>query len=105
MNFPNQLQQKIEEWASIQGVSTEEFVLEAIAEKINALSQQTIAQNSEATNQARIYRKNGILVIDVELPESFNFNNFTDELREESIRHENNFTHLGNALSNFIYLP
>ncbi|AHJ30036.1 hypothetical protein PN465_19900 [Nodularia spumigena CS-584] len=41
MNFPSQLQQKIEQWASIQGVSTEKFMLQAIAKKINALSQQT----------------------------------------------------------------
>ncbi|MEH1935414.1 MAG: hypothetical protein V7L14_17290 [Nostoc sp.] len=34
MNFPPQLQQKIEKWASSQGISTEEFILQAFAEKI-----------------------------------------------------------------------
>jgi len=34
MNFPPQLQQKIEKWASSQGISTEQFVLQAIADLV-----------------------------------------------------------------------
>ncbi|MDZ8225167.1 MAG: hypothetical protein RMZ43_023205 [Nostoc sp. CmiVER01] len=95
MNFPPQLQQKIEKWANSQGISTEQFVLQAIAEKIDTLSQQVTEehtqQNSEITNilplnQANIYRKEGILVVEAELPETFDINVFIDELREERIQ-------------------
>lgn len=94
MNFPPQLQQKIEKWASIQGISTEQFILQAITEKIEVLSQQVtkehIQQNSEMNNllphkQANLYRKEGILVVEPELPENFDINTFIDELREERI--------------------
>ena len=39
MKFPTELQQNIEKWASIQGVSTEQFVWQAVFEKIDKLSQ------------------------------------------------------------------
>ena len=95
MNFPPQLQQKIEKWANSQGISTEQFILQAIAEKIDTLSQQLTEehtqQNSEMTNvlplnQPNIYRKEGILVVEAELPENFDVNAFIDELREERIQ-------------------
>ncbi|MBW4676876.1 MAG: hypothetical protein KME52_23540 [Desmonostoc geniculatum HA4340-LM1] len=87
MNFPLQLQQKIEKWASNQGISAEEFVLQAVAEKINALTQQTAeATNVVSSSQAKVYRKEGILVVDAKLPESFDLNTFIDELREERIQ-------------------
>ncbi len=94
MNFSPQLQQTIEKWASSQGISTEQFVLQAITEKIEALSQQQpekyTQQNSENNNllsdkQANIYRKDGILVVEAELPQDFDLNTFIDELREERI--------------------
>ncbi|MEH1913842.1 hypothetical protein [Nostoc sp.] len=95
MNFPPQIQQKIEKWASSQGISAEQFVLQAITEKIDTLSQQVTEehtqQNSEMTNvlplnQPNIYRKEGILVVEAELPETFDVNVFIDELREERIQ-------------------
>ncbi|MEH2400784.1 hypothetical protein [Nostoc sp.] len=87
MNFPPQLQQKIEEWASSQGISTEQFVLQAVAEKIDALTQQTTeATNVVSSNQPKVYRKKGILVVDAQLPENFDLNTFIDELREERIQ-------------------
>ncbi|WP_334828067.1 hypothetical protein [Nostoc sp.] len=87
MNFPPQLQQKIEKWASSQGISTEQFVLQAIAEKIDALTQQTAeATNVVSSNQPKVYRKEGILVVDAQLAENFDLNTFIDELREERIQ-------------------
>jgi hypothetical protein len=38
------------------------------------------------SNQANVYRKEGILVVDAELSENFDFNKFIDELREERIQ-------------------
>ncbi len=95
MNFPPQLQQNIEKWANNQGISTEEFVLQAVTEKINALSQaeEYIEQNSQPTNvvsssQTKVYRKEGILVVDAKLPENFDLNTFIDDLREERISNQ-----------------
>ncbi|MBD2211734.1 hypothetical protein H6G27_17940 [Nostoc linckia FACHB-104] len=80
MNFPPQLQQKIEKWASSQGISTEEFILQAITEKIELLSQQVAEEHTSQTPETnnllphqptKLYRKDGILVVDGQLPENF----------------------------------
>lgn len=95
MNFPSKIQQNIEKWATIQGISPEQFIWQSVTEKIDALSQKADekyhAQNSELTNippsnQSKIYRKSGILVVDAELPENFELNTFIDDLIEERIR-------------------
>ncbi|WP_103126958.1 hypothetical protein [Nostoc cycadae] len=87
MNFPPQLQEKIEKWANSQGISTEQFILQAITEKIAALSQQKLEEETQINlNQATLYRKDGILVVDAELPANFDINTFIDELREERIQ-------------------
>jgi len=39
MNLPVQLQQDAEKWASRQGISLEQFILQAVAEKVTALNQ------------------------------------------------------------------
>lgn len=89
MNFPSQLQQNIEKWASSQGISPEQFVLQAVTEKVDALSQKpTEATNVASPNQPRVYRKEGILVVDAEMPENLDFNTFIDELREERIQEQ-----------------
>lgn len=95
MKFPPDLQQNIEKWATIQGVSPEQFIWQAVAEKIDALSHKAAEnspeRNSELTNiipskESKIYRKSGILVLDAELPENFDLNTFIDDLREERIQ-------------------
>ncbi len=86
MNFPPQIKQKIEKWASNQGISAEEFVLQAVDEKINSLTQQTASTtNVVSSSQAKVYRKERILVVDAELPENLDLNTFINELREERI--------------------
>lgn len=40
LNLPNKLKQEAEKWASQQGMPLEEFILEAVAEKVNSLSHQ-----------------------------------------------------------------
>ncbi|WP_413201312.1 hypothetical protein [Nostoc piscinale] len=89
MNLPPQLQENIEKWASSQGISTEQFILQAITEKIATLSQQKLAEDTQSNpNQANLYRKDGILVVDAELPANFDINTFIDELREERIQEQ-----------------
>ena len=40
LNLPSQLKQEAEKWAANQGVSLNQFILWAVAEKVGALSQQ-----------------------------------------------------------------
>lgn len=96
MNLPLQLQQEVEKWANHQGISSEEFILWAVAEKVGALNQQTaevtaVAQDLEVVNALspqppRVYRKEGILVVETEPISNFDINSFIGELREERIR-------------------
>jgi hypothetical protein len=90
LHLPPQIQQEIEKWAGRQGVSTEEFILLAIAEKIDTLShcvtgdntQQSLeAFNAKSPEPSKIYRKEGILVVKTELPENFDITTFIDKLR------------------------
>lgn len=83
MNFPLQIQRKIEKLASRQGISTEQFILQAVAEKIDALTNLFAEEDTETnlqttnivpSNQANVYRKEGILVINAELSENFDLN-------------------------------
>ena len=95
MKIPTELQQNIEKWASIQGVSTEQFVWQAVFEKIDKLSQTAADKNPEENsgatnilpdNPSTIYRKEGILVVDTEFPDNFDMNTFIDDLRAERIQ-------------------
>lgn len=97
MNLPPLLQQEIEKWANRQGISSEEFIMTAVTDKVAALTHQaeesSDVQDSEvfsakSSQQPRVYRKEGILVLDADLPENFDINAFIDELREERIREQ-----------------
>ncbi len=96
MHLPDQIQQDLEKWAKAQGISVEEFILEAVVEKLTRMNQQegvsSIQSNPEAveapTISSRLHRKDGILVIDVEPIAAFDTNTFIDQLREERIREQ-----------------
>lgn len=93
MNLSPQLQRDIGEWANRQGLSTEQFVVQTIIEKIEALNQKTAEENAKqhsassavSLKQPTVYRKEGILVVDAEFPENLDINTLIDELREERI--------------------
>lgn len=96
MNLPPLLQQEIEKWANRQGISSTEFIIMAVADKVATLTHQeesSDVQDSEvvsakSSQQPRVYRKEGILVVDADLPENFDINAFIGELREERIREQ-----------------
>lgn len=96
MNFPPLLQQEIEKWANRQGVSSTEFIIMAVTDKVATLTHQeesSDVQDSEvvsakSSQRPRVYRKEGILVVDADLPENFDINAFIDELREERTREQ-----------------
>lgn len=84
MNLPPQLQQEVEKWALSQGISLEQFILQAIAEKVSDLNRR---QPDESTpEQPRVYYEGNVLVVDAQPISGFDFNAFNDELREERIR-------------------
>jgi uncharacterized protein YllA (UPF0747 family) len=96
VNLPSQLQQEVEKWASRQGISLEQFILQAVTEKVTALNQQNtqattqISQSVESSTsqQPKIYRKEGILVVETEPLNNLDINAFMDELREERIQEQ-----------------
>lgn len=96
MNLTTQLHQEIEKWANHQGISFEEFILRAVAEKITTLNQQNTEVNSQISltahssifPESKIYRKEGILVIETEPINNLDFNTFIVELREERIQEQ-----------------
>ena len=96
MNLPSQLQQEVEKWASRQGISLEQFILQAVAEKVTALNQQNIettarlpqAVQASTSQQPKIYRKEGILVVETEPINNIDINAFIDELREARIQEQ-----------------
>lgn len=42
MNLPSLLQQEVEKWASRQGISSEQFILTAVVDKVAALNHQVL---------------------------------------------------------------
>jgi hypothetical protein len=94
MHLPHQIQQDLEQWVTAHGLSAEEFILQAITEKLTGLKQQSpvspIPPETAATStlSSRLRRQDGILVIDVEPLASFDANAFIDELREERIQEQ-----------------
>ncbi|MBD2770871.1 hypothetical protein [Iningainema tapete] len=98
MNLPPQLQKEVEKWANLQGVSSEQFILQTVADKIDILNQQmpevpkdaeiSPALNTSTPEFPKVYRKEGILVIETEPIENLDINAFINEAREERIREQ-----------------
>jgi hypothetical protein len=100
MNLPVSLQKEAEKWAQFQGVSLEEFILQAVAEKVSGLNHQmsetqmpeTLERLSQDIHSSmpelpRLDQKEGILVIKT-APFNLDINAFIDEMREERIREQ-----------------
>ncbi len=79
MNLPPQLQQKVEQWSNLQGIEPEQFIMDAIAEKVNRLD----LQQPKLLSEPRLYRKSGVLVVEAGWDEDIDINEFIDRLREE----------------------
>lgn len=77
MNLPPQLQKEIEKWATLQGIDPEQFVLQTIAEKISNLREQ---QQATTTLEHKLYRKDGVLVVDVAWDETVDVNQLIDQI-------------------------
>ena len=74
MNLPTQLQQAVNQWASHQGISSEQFIISALTEKIDDLSHQIELSHDvvdqQLDQQPTLRRKEGVLVVDAVWPDS-----------------------------------
>ncbi len=80
MNLSPSLQQKIEQIAILQGISPEQFILQALTEKISSLKEQGQVPNSSDTTllfssgEFHLRDQDGILVFDTESLDHVDFN-------------------------------
>jgi hypothetical protein len=93
MNFPCEFQEEVEQWATSAGLSAEQFVMQVMSERLTVLRQQqnsdTIALNSAepvSSDRSRLYRKQGVLVIQTDPLSGFDINAFVNEMQEERIQ-------------------
>jgi hypothetical protein len=80
MNLSPVLQQVIEQIASSQGVSAEQFIVQTLVEKINSLKQPDC---TFSTPQTGLREQDGILVFDTEALDHIDFNVLIAQSREE----------------------
>ena len=77
MNLSSLLQQDIEQIATLQGISPDQFILQTLTEKISILKQQ-IANRSNITTSDRteshLREQDGFLVFDTESLDHIDFN-------------------------------
>ncbi len=82
MNLTPSLQQEIEQWALSQGISPEQFILQAITEKIAPLKQQL----NQGT-AAHLVEKEGFLVFNTDSLEHIDFDTLIEQNRDRSWEH------------------
>ena len=90
MNLSVALQQAIDEWTETQGISTDEFIEQAIVEKLNRLqrSEQSEVIDRPTENSSRLRRKNGILILETASEANLDINTWIDQMREERIQEQ-----------------
>ena len=86
MNLSPALQQEIEHIAALQGISPEQFILQTLMEKINALKQQTPnligTKSLSSSSESHLREQDGILVFDTQSLERIDFNQLSEQSRE-----------------------
>jgi hypothetical protein len=79
MNLSPAIQRAIEEIASSQGISAEQFIIQTLIEKISSC--QPVVFNSDT--QAGLREKDDVLVFDTESLDHIDFNALISQSREE----------------------
>jgi hypothetical protein len=95
MNFPSELQAELEQWATSVGLSADQLIIQVMSEQLNLLKQ----QRDDATDKhrssdalsprsqgSRLFRQQGVLVIEAGVQHGFDINAFVSEMREERIQ-------------------
>lgn len=80
MNLSPALQQAIEQIALSQGISSEQFIVQTLVEKISSLNQPDL---TVSTSQTGLREQDGILVFDTEPLDHIDFNALIAQSREE----------------------
>ncbi|MBD2329102.1 hypothetical protein [Alkalinema sp. FACHB-956] len=88
MNLSTELQEALNQWAAIQGISPDDLLQQAVTEKLNSLQRppQSIEAAPATEPSSRLRRKNGILILETDSNPSIDINAWIEELREERIR-------------------
>jgi hypothetical protein len=87
MHLTPTLQQEIEQCALTQGISPEQFILQAITEKVATLRQQLNQQQPNQGTVAQLIEKEGFLVFDTEPLEHIDFDALIAQNRDRSWEH------------------
>ena len=69
MNLSSLLQQDIEQIATLQGISLDQFILQTLTEKISILKQQMVNRSNNTTSdrtESHLREQDGLLVFDTE---------------------------------------
>ena len=88
MNLSSPLQQEIEQIATLQGISPDQFILQTLTEKISILKQQMANRSSPTTfnrTESHLREQDGLLVFDTESLNHIDFNQLIDESRWEHL--------------------
>jgi hypothetical protein len=80
MNLSPALQQAIDQIASSQGISAEQFIVQTLVEKISSLKQPNL---TVSTSQTGLKEQDGILVFDTEPLDHIDFNALISQSRED----------------------
>ncbi|MBA3921929.1 MAG: hypothetical protein H0X31_09620 [Nostocaceae cyanobacterium] len=87
MNLSPALQQEIEKIAISQGISSEQFILQTLTEKISTFKQQIPSPLTKvptpSISATHLREKDGILVFDTESLDHIDFNQLIDQSRED----------------------
>jgi hypothetical protein len=85
MDLSPTLQQEIEEIATLQGISPEQFILQTLTEKIGILKQQVnySSDESPSSNPSKLREKDGILVFDTDSLDHIDFDLLIQQSRED----------------------
>ncbi len=82
MNLSPALQQEIEQIAATQGISPEQFIVQALVEKISSLKQ---LDPISSKSQTGLKNKDGIPVFETESLDHIDFNSLIAQSREEQM--------------------
>ena len=85
MNLSPALQQEIEQIATLQGISPEQFILQTLMEKISALKQLPNPSNAKSFSSSpdsHLREQDGILVFDTQSLDRIDFNHLIEQSRE-----------------------
>jgi hypothetical protein len=80
MNLSPALQKAIEEVALSQGISTEQFIVQTLTEKISSIQQPALM---DTKSQTGIVEKDGILVFNTEAIDGVDFNMLIAQSRDD----------------------